>query len=323
MHAQPWRFFFFWAGEFMPIAAPLTPYTKPALPFADQVSLLQQRGLMIADPLAAEQTLASISYYRLSAYCYPFRQRDTAGVPLSQFEAGATFESVLALYEFDRALRLLVMDALERVEVAVRTRVTHQLGMAHGPFGHEAPANFHPQFKHDQWILKLRDDTRRSRDAAFVAHFQTNYAGYPALPIWMTTELISMGSLSFLYKGMLGADKRVVADAFKLHPKRLQDWLHVLTYVRNVCAHHSRLWNRELSIQPQAMPEPEWNAPLMPRLDRVFCILLMLRYLLDQSGNGLAWRDACNALLLPVTANPRWRKGMGMPVNWENHPCWM
>lgn len=302
--------------------APLSPFTKPALPFADQVALLQQRGLVIADPLVAEQKLASISYYRLSAYWYPFRLRDAAGLQLSQFEPGTTFESVLALYEFDRELRLLIMDALERVEVAVRTRVTHQLGVAYGPFGHEDPANFHPQFNHVKWIAGLRDETTRSSDA-FVGHFQANYAGYPALPIWMTTELISMGSLSFLYKGMTSADKNVVAAAFQLHPKRLQDWLHVLTYVRNVCAHHSRLWNRELSIRPQVMPEPEWQAPLMPRRDRIFCILLMLRYLLAQTGNGVAWRDACNALLLPIVANSRWRAAMGMPATWLHHPFWI
>lgn len=303
-------------------AAPLPSYTKPALSFADQVVLLQQRGLVIVDSPAAEKKLASISYYRLSAYWHPFRLRNAAGQPLSQFESGTTFESALALYEFDRELRLLVMDALERVEVAVRTSVTHQLAMAYGPFGHEGAANFHPQFNHAKWIAGLRDETTRSSDA-FVGHFQANYTGYPALPIWMTTELISMGSLSFLYKGMTSPDKNVVAGAFKLHPKRLQDWLHVMTYVRNVCAHHSRLWNRELSIRPQAMAEPEWQAPLMPRRDRVFCILLMLHYLLTQSGSGVAWRDACNALLLPLAAIPRWRVAMGMPVNWMNHPYWI
>lgn len=301
---------------------PLPPYAKSALSFADQIALLQQRGMVIADPAVAEQKLASISYYRLSAYWYPFRLRDGAGNVQDQFEPGTTFESVLALYEFDRLLRLQVMDALERVEVAVRTSVTYRLGMAYGPFGHEDPANFHPQFNHGKWITGLRDETTRSSDA-FVEHFQNRYAGFPALPIWMTTELISMGSLSFLYKGMASPDKKAVAADFGLHPKRLQDWLHVLTYVRNVCAHHSRLWNRELAIRSQAMPEPEWSAPLMPRRDRVFCILLMLRYLLSQFGNGVSWRNACNTLLMPIAAVPRWRNAMGMPANWMNHPYWI
>lgn len=298
----------------------LPSFPKQALTFADQVALLQQRGLVIGDSAAAERTLSDISYYRLSGYWYPFRER-VNGVLQSHFVPGSSFDEVLALYEFDRKLRLLVMDAIERVEVAIRTAVTYRLGMVYGPFGHEDPTNFHPQFNHAKWIAALRDETARSSDA-FVAHYRANYAGFPAMPIWMTSELISMGSLSFLYKGMQSKDKSAVAAGFNLHPKRLQDWLHVLTYVRNVCAHHSRLWNRELAIRPQAMSEPEWSAPLLPRLDRVFCILLMLRFLLRHSGNGVIWRDACSALLVTVTVEPRWRNAMGVPAKWISHPIW-
>lgn len=297
-------------------------YAKAALSCVDQVALLQSRGLAVADTLAAAQRLACISYYRLSAYWYPFRLRDAGGRPTSQFVSGTHFDQALALYEFDRELRLLVMDAMERVEVAVRTHITQHLAMIHGPFGHENPANFHPKFDHTRWITGLREETKRSSDA-FVSHFKANYTGYPALPIWMATELISMGTLSFLYKGLLSSDKHAVAKKFRLHPKRLEDWLHVLTYVRNVCAHHSRLWNREMAIRPQAMAEPEWQAPWLPRRDRIFCVLLMLRLLLAETGYGNNWRDTCHALLLPITSNDQWRLAMGMPENWRQHPFWI
>lgn len=299
----------------------LPPYAKPALSFADQLALLQRRGMAIVDPATAVTRLASISYYRLSAYWYSFRQRDASGAIQSHFVTGTSFDTVLEFYEFDRRLRLLVMDALERVEVAVRTAVAYRLGSTYGAFGHEDPANFHPQFDHANWIQALRDETTRSRDA-FVEHYKTNYTGYPAMPIWMTTELISLGSLSRLYRGMTSADKHAVATHFSIHPKRLQDWLHVLTYVRNVCAHHSRLWNRELAIIPSFMQEAEWRPPLLPRRDRLFCVLLMLRFLLEQSGNGADWRDACNALLAPIVTEPRWRRAMGFPENWSAHPIW-
>lgn len=303
-------------------SAPRPVYAKPARSCADQLALLQARGMHIADRPAAEALLAHISYYRLSAYWYPFRRRDTCGEVTNQFEPGTSFDAVLELYEFDRALRLLVMDGLERVEVAVRTCVTHRLGMVYGPFGHENANNFHERFDHTGWLQKLRTETTQSSDA-FVAHFRTHYAGFPALPIWMGTELISMGSLSRLYKGMQNRDKQAVAAGFHIHPKRLQDWLHVLTYIRNVCAHHSRLWNRELAIRPQAMDEAEWSPPILPRLDRIFCVLLMLRYLLDQTGNGAGWRQACTTLLQPLAVHGRWRAAMGMPTDWQQHPYWM
>ena len=299
------------------------PYAKQALSFEDQLTLLEQRGLVVADRPAALNVLGRVSYYRLSAYWYPFRQATPQGGKASSLYPGTTFEAVQALYEFDRQLRLLVLDALERIEVALRTAVTYHLGMQYGAFGHEDAQHFHPQFDHVAWMDRLHDETQRSSDA-FVAHYQENYHGFPSMPVWMMSELISLGSLSRLFKGMQNADKKAIADPLHLHPKRLQDWLHVLTYVRNVCAHHSRLWNRDLSIKPMAMNEPEWSAPLLARRDKLFCILLMLRYVLrQQSGNGVAWRDACNALLQPIADNPAWRNSMGMGPNWLTHPYWV
>lgn len=167
----------------------------------------------------------------------------------------------------------MVLDALERIEVSIRTAVTYHLGMSYGAFAHEDASKFHPQFDHQSWVGNLHAETQRSSDA-FVTHYQTKYQGFPTMPIWMMSELISLGSLSRLYRGMQGKDKQAVAAPLRIHHKRLQDWLHVLTYVRNVCAHHSRLWNRELAIRPTAMSEPQWNNPLLPRRDKVFCVLL-------------------------------------------------
>jgi len=298
------------------------PYTKPALTFEQQLEHLQARGLEVTSPVRAIATLASISYYRLSGYWYPMRQRAPGGEVLNEFEPGATFDSAVGLYEFDRQLRLLVLDAIERVEVALRTVVTYHLGHRYGALGHENATNFHPRFEHAAWLAKLHDEVERSQDA-FVTHYQRTYEGFPALPIWMVTEVMSLGSLSRLVRGLKPNDKRDVTAGFNLHPKRLEDWLHVLTYVRNVCAHHSRLWNRELAIRPDVKGGAEWLPPVTPRNDRIFYTLLMLRHLQRCSGNGDEWAKACEALLDPVTSIDRWRIAMGFPNEWLSHPVWM
>ncbi len=130
----------------------------------------------------------------------------------------------------------------------------------------------------------------------------------------MATEIISFGVLSRLYKGLRHGHKRKVADAYSLHPKALMDWMHALTYIRNVCAHHSRLWNRELAIRPkrQGLSE-EWMPPYIPGNDRIFIILLMLNHLLKAGENGNDWRDAIFNLIEPITASPRWATAMGFP----------
>ncbi|MGX5203448.1 Abi family protein [Aliikangiella sp. IMCC44632] len=302
-------------------------YNKPALSFTDQLSKLEQRGMAIENHQDALNKLSSISYYRLSGYWFPFRLRDMSGNVSSDFEPNTTFNKVAELYEFDRKLRELVLDAIERVEVAVRTQFTYHIGRRYGAFGHTNASNFHNNFDHLKWLSKLQAETERSSDK-FIKHYKDKYQGFPTIPIWMLTEVISLGGLSFGYQGLRNdrragvEDKKAISDHFNLHHKKLSNWLHTLTYIRNVCAHHSRLWNRELAIRPDSAREPEWSHPLTPRNNRIFYMLLILRYLQRQIGNGEDWAASVNQILTPVSENRRWRVAMGMPDNWREHPLW-
>ncbi len=248
-------------------------YQKPALSFVDQLEQLKSRGLVVDDESHALLQLSSISYYRLSAYWYPYRERDDQGVVGDNFIAGTSFDDVVTLYEFDRHLRLLVIDALERIEVYIRTLISFHIAHTHGAFGHNDPANFHPNFQHAKWLAKLSREAERSSDA-FITHYKIKYSGFPRLPIWMITEVMSLGSLSFCFKGLKPTDKRAISSQLNLHHRGLADWLHKLTYIRNVCAHHSRLWNRELSLRPSRPREAAWNVPITPQNDRIFLFCL-------------------------------------------------
>lgn len=296
-------------------------YQKQALRFEDQLSLLQQRGLEFDDLDRALSQIRAISYYRLSGYWYPFREKDTDGNLTDKFIHGASFENAIKLYEFDRELRLLVMSAIERVEVYLRTLIAYHLGHTYGAFGHTDPLNFHPKFDHVKWLKKLDLEATRSKEA-FIVHYKNKYKGFPTLPIWMTTEVMSLGSLSFCFKGLSHADKKAISNQLNVHHKRLADWLHQLTYVRNVCAHHSRLWNRALSIRTERSKDDVWNPPITPSNDRIFYILLTLRHLLVTTEYGDNWCRDCNALLAPIASDDFLRIAMGMPENWREHPIW-
>lgn len=296
-------------------------YTKTALTFDQQLDKLVERGLHITDRTDALSALSSTSYYRLSSYWHPYLNHTVpTGTPL-RFMDGTTFDDVITLYEFDRHLRLLIMDALERVEIHVRTLMTYHLGHTYGAFGHTAAENFHPKFNHADWLRKLESEALRSSDT-FISHYKNKYQSFPTLPIWMTTEIMSFGTLSFGYTGLKNEDKKIISKQMGLHHRRLKDWLHKLTYIRNVCAHHSRLWNRELAIRPETVRDRLWNPPITPRKDRLFYVLLMLRFLLRKNGNGDDWAQRCNALLRPVTENQQFREAMGIPKDWQNHPLW-
>ena len=296
----------------------LVPYEKPALNPEQQLQRLISRGLDVEDKESALVSLGSISYYRLSGCWYPYRQDKGKSNDLI---AGTKFNDVLRLYEFDRHLRLLVMDAVERIEVHIRALIADRLGHVYGTFGHTESGNFHPQANHAGWLRKLREEASRSKDC-FISHYKNKYINFPILPIWVTTEIMSLGSLSFCYKGMKHDDKRYISAQFGIHHKRLQDWLHKLTYIRNVCAHHARLWNRELAIRPGAVRDPEWNAPITPRKDRIFYILLILRTLLRATNNGVHWAERCNMLIDTSIHEKHFFYAMGIPENWKQHPIW-
>lgn len=305
----------------------LIPYTKSAFSFAEQIEQLEKKGMIFADKRLAQSQLASISYYRLSGYWYPFRIRNAQQAITSQFQKGTTFNEVIALYEFDRKLRSLILDAIERVEIAVRTQFTYQLGHQYGAFGYTDAAHFHKKFNHQKWLQQIQNEVTRSKDD-FIVHYSKKYQGFPSVPIWMLTEVMSLGALSFGYGGLINTqiegveDKKRIARHFNVHHKKLGDWLHTLTYVRNICAHHSRLWNRSLAIKPDKSKDTLWLPPLTPRNDRIFYVLLMLRHLLSATGNGEAWADEVNSLLEPIANSRQWRIAMGLPENWREHPLW-
>ena len=296
-------------------------YTKSPLTFEQQLQQLKDRGLIIDDDDLALFHLKTISYYRLSAYWHPFRKTEQDDVLSDDFEEGTQFTEVIRLYEFDRRLRLLVMDAIERIEVYARTLFTYHIGHRYGAFGHTRAANFHHNFYHAPWLEKLEEDADRSIDV-FISHYKNKYAGFPTLPIWMVTEVMSLGSLSKGYRGLKNDDKKIISDEFALHHRCLADWFHTLTYIRNICSHHGRLWNRELAIRPGMMRARAWNPPVSPRNDRVFYILLIIRYLLRKAYISDKWKEQCDNLLRPIAKDRKWRAAMGIPENWVEHPVW-
>lgn len=210
----------------------LVPHAKPPLTFDQQLDLLASRGLVIADRPAAAVTLSRISYYRLSACCLPFK------VEHEHFRPGSTWEQVIDLSEFDRRLRILVTDALERVEVALRTAITYNLAHAYGAFAHCSPAHFRPEFGHAGWNVRLDEEAAKSRET-FIEHFRAKYDGFPRLPIWMASEVMSFGLLSRLFEGMVDHDQQKIGTLCSLPHLVLRSWLRTLTFVRNVCAHHA------------------------------------------------------------------------------------
>lgn len=310
---------------------PKSPFNKPWLSYQDQVALLQQRGLTIADPAAAAGFLSHTNYYRFSGYCLAFEQAR------HQFHPQVTFEQIQTAYEFDRVLRDLVTEALELTELDLRAAIAYHFGQQHGAFGHTDPTKFFHRFGHQSWIDlsgrrcqgwidKLHDEAVRSKEL-FVTHFRATYTQFPDLPIWMATEVMSFGALSQMFQGMMRQDQKAVSARYGRQPSDLASWMHHLVYVRNLCAHHSRLWDRLWSIKPDLPAGKAWGPPLLPGNNRLFTTLLILCSLLKKCPTMTAfttqWRGRVEALLANPPAAPNAQVLMGLTADWKNHACWI
>jgi abortive infection bacteriophage resistance protein len=302
---------------------PKVPYAKPWLSVGDQVKKLESRGLLVTDHADAEAFLRHINYYRFTGYCLAFEY------PRHAFPAGVTFDHVKASCQFDACLRDLFNEALEIIEIDLRTVVAHHFGQKYGAFGHTAPASFHPQFDmkitHSDWLDEIRKESRRSKEL-FVKHFERRYTQYPDLPVWVVTEIMTFGSMARLIRAMHKADRQNVAAEYGISARVLFSLALHLNYVRNLCAHHARLWDRKWSIQTDLPNEPEWQGANTVSNQRLFSSLLLLRILMLRSPHikteADQWRDRVTDLLKNPPAVTNARGLMGLTANWQTHPVW-
>ena len=102
------------------------PYDKRPLSIQTQIERLKGRGLIIDDEKLAVDYLSNISYYRLRAYTYPFQDNTNLENDHKFIRSDIHFKDIIDLYCFDRRLRSLIFNAIEKIEVALRARITQR-----------------------------------------------------------------------------------------------------------------------------------------------------------------------------------------------------
>ena len=293
-------------------------YAKKWLSIEAQLSLMESRGLKVSDRNSALQFLKHVNYYRFSGYCLAYQKSD------SGFE-NVDFSDIQIAYQFDVVLRDILTEALEVIEVDVRSNVALIFGERYGAFGHTLVSNFRTTFAFFDWTVKIHEETGRSSEL-FVKHFEAHYEGYPNLPCWVVTEIMSFGLLSRMYSGLLDQCQSPIANRYSLQKGDLESALHHLSYVRNVCAHHCRLWDRKWDIAPKLPHNQYWQPPLVPQRDRLFVTLLLIYRILkrcpSQNLFAIDWRRRINELLRTPPTAPNALSHMGMPPKWHDHPYW-
>jgi abortive infection bacteriophage resistance protein len=295
-------------------------YNKPAISIQDQIAKLKSRGLVISDDDKATSYLSNISFYRLRAYTFPFQDNTDPNHPFIQ---QITFEEIINLYVFDRQFRLFVLDAIEKIEISMRTQVIYQWALNHGSHWHLKGSLFRNSVQFAKDYTRLQQEVDRSVET-FIDHYKTKYSNPPEPPAWMSLEVSSFGLLSLIFRNLrLGAEKKAITKYYGLNDVGiLESWMHSFSNIRNVCAHHSRLWNRRLTAHIKMPTNPEnpfiQNKNILPY--KMYASLCCIKYVLDIISPGNTFKE--RLLELMNTCPLAQEKEMGFPKNWKNDPFW-
>lgn len=297
--------------------APRKAPSKPALSIDEQIAQLRKRGMRIGDPVRAGHYLAHLNYYRLRGYW--MRSELPGGNGDHAFRPGTDFDGVIRLYDFDRKLRLELNDAIERVEVSLRTRWAYVLGHLAGPVAHREPRIFNESHRA---LLARIELLYADRKEMFLARY-LDRGEEP--PIWALCEVLSLGDLSKWLRSIRehGVRQRI-ADPYGLAETPFCSFVQHLAYVRNVCAHHARLWNRPLVVGTLALPRKPHELRVQLQSDhegrlRIYNTLLILLWLMDRVSPGSEWRERIRTL---VESRPDLWDDMGFPEGWQSYELW-
>jgi abortive infection bacteriophage resistance protein len=301
-------------------------FNKKAFTVKEQIAQLQKRGLQIPNPALAERYLANISYYRLGEYWYVMQQDKAKHI----FKPNSRFTDVIALYNFDAELRLLLFDVIEKIEISLRTKLIYHLSHEIDPWWFQNFELFNDSMALVKTLSNLQEELERSKDVTIKNHFKNHKDDKRFPPAWKALEQTSFGALSKLYGNLKPTvvSKNTIAQEYgAVNHTYLPSWLQSIAQIRNYCAHHSRLWNRNLPGTVKLLPKPPnpWindavNIPKQHEFIHLYVHMCLMKYLINTIHPNNNFTSRLNDLFINYpNVDPN---ALGMKPNWQQEPLW-
>lgn len=152
----------------------------------------------------------------------------------------------------------------------------------------------------------------------FIQHYFTKYNSPELPPVWMVAEILSLGTWSQIFSNLKHrGDQKIICQHFKLDPILMASWLHSITYLRNLCAHHSMLWNRNFTLKPKIANAYQDQLKNNTKFSAQAAIL---RIFLDIASPESQWAFHLSEL---INNHPQLNiEKMGFEPNWFMLPFW-
>lgn len=283
---------------------------------------LEKRGLIINKSDDAEHYLSHISYYRCG-YWWPMQEDKINHI----FKPNSRFSDVIALYDFDRELRLLLFDVIEKIEISLRTKLIYHLSHEFDPWWFENFDVFQNAPDLVKTLSTLEGEIDRSKDTFIKDHKKKHKDDGRFPPAWKSLEQTSFGALSKLYGNLKNTvrSKDTIAREFgTVNHTYLPSWLQSITQIRNYCAHHGRLWNRNLPGRPKLLASPpnSWiqDVPKSHEFQFLYVHLCCMKYLLNVIQPANSFTEKLENLFVRYPGVDR--NALGMKQNWLHESLW-
>lgn len=315
-----------------------TRYTYPPTDVTEQIQLLRDKGLVIEDEIAAKSWLSHISYFRFKQYSYTYKDYDKQD---GNYIAETTFEMIRDLYVFDRRLKMLLFEALENIEISVKTQLSNIMSKVHGSHWYVDASHFISEedrrriirntktgddipklFDHDKFMMYIEEEMEFPTEI-FLQHYKINHDPIHP-PSWMMMEIITFGTFSLMFENLKGSpEKTTVCESYNLTKAILVSWLHSFSFIRNKCAHHARLVYSKINFAP-AMPQRRSRQFLAEAdyvdHDTLYAILCCVQYMLNICNSGSKFKANLLALVSEFPSIDY--DGLGFTANWSKEDMW-
>lgn len=287
--------------------------------------------MLFQDEAQAHILLKNISYYRLKGYWWDM-QSDPV---LHTFHTNVYFENIIERYNFDRQLRIILFEAIEQIEIALRTKMIYHLSIAYGGLWYLNATIFDTatitqngvtQTAHYFALAELQKEFNRSQEI-FIKDHRQRYPGQDA-DAWKIMEVASMGTLSKLYKNLRNKlpEKAIIAKEMGLNStSTFEGWLESIALMRNIIAHHARIWSRSMVKRPSMKlnnPAGAWFVhPLQPaQLSKPFAIISCMAYLCKHLCGSDDIKQKIITLIDSYPNLPIYK--YGFLNRWRHEPIW-
>lgn len=267
------------------------------LTWEQQLDLFEQRGMIVK--FDDTEKLKHISYYKLKEFAKPFSKLSNQNDKRSIVYTNIDFTEVLARFYQDKNLRIYLLHAIEKIEVSIKTKISFVLGERYGAFGY---LNFSSWSNRDkfskykvetqQFYIKksLLKTMKKSQLSELKNRHNIENDGFPS--VWLGIDLLMFGNIVTILESMSEKNLRLIALEYNCSTEELVSWMKCLHFVRNICAHNSKLIDIKLTTKPKV--RSDWmdyfdnlylKGAIVKPSNKLAVVITIIIYLVNQINN--------------------------------------